>query len=109
METIIQSKLNQVEPLVYSCDKCEKEFKRRSSLTRHIHSKHEPIDVTLCKAKLKTENLLLQIDMYTDQIKFLKKLILIQENNIRVNERSNIQPRELINSTLQGIQYGSGQ
>ena len=109
METNIQSKLNQVEPLVYSCDKCEKEFKRRSSLTRHIHSKHEPIDVTLCKAKLKNENLLLQIDMYTDQIKFLKKLILIQENNIRVNERSNIQPRELINSTLPGIQYGSGQ
>ena len=109
METNIQSKLNQVEPLVYSSDKCEKEFKRRSSLTRHIHSNHEPIDVTLCKVKLKNENLLLQIDMYTDQIKFLKKLILIQENNIRVNERSNIQPRELINSTLQGIQYGSGQ
>ena len=55
METNIQSKLNQVEPLVYSCDKCEKEFKRRSSLTRHIHSKHEPIDVTLCKAKLKNK------------------------------------------------------
>ena len=109
METIIQSKLNQVEPLVYSCDKCEKEFKRRSSLTRHIHSKHEPIDVTLCKAKLKNENLLLQIDMYTDQIKLLKKLILLQEHNVRVNERSNIQPIGVPNSTLPGIQYGSGQ
>ena len=72
--------------------KCEREFKRRSSLTRHIHSKHEPIDVTLCKVKLKNENLLLQIDMYTDQIELLKKLILIQEHNMRVNERSNIQP-----------------
>ena len=73
----------------YKCDKCEREFKRRSSLTRHIHSNHEPIDVTLCKVKLKNENLLLQIGMYTDLIKFLKKRILIQEHNMRVNERSN--------------------
>ena len=109
MEANIQSKSNKHEPLVYSCDKCEKEFKRRSSLTRHIHSYHEPIDVTLCKVKLKTENLLLQIDMYTDQIKFLKKLILLQEHNVRVNERSNIQPIGVPNSTLPGIQYGSGQ
>ena len=86
-----------------------KEFKRRSSLTRDIHSNHEPIDVTLCKVKLKNENLLLQIDMYTDQIKFLKKLILLQEHNVRLNERSNIQPIGVPNSTLPGIQYGSGQ
>jgi len=92
----------------YKCDKCEREFKRRSSLTRHIHSNHEPIDVTLCKVKLKNENLLLQIGMYTDQIKFLKKLILIQEHNMRVNERSN-QPIGVLNSTLPEIQYGSGQ
>ena len=88
----IQSKLNQFEPLVYSCDKCEKEFKRRSSIIRHIHSNHEPIDVTLCKVNLKKGSLLLQINIYTDQIKFRKKLILIQEHNMRVNERSNIQP-----------------
>ena len=92
----------------YKCDKCEREFKRRSSLTRHIHSKHEPIDVTLCKVKLKNENLLLQIGMYYDQIKFLKKLITIQEHNICVNKRSN-QPIGVLNSTLPEIQYGSGQ
>ena len=109
MATNIQSKSNKHEPLVYSCDKCEREFKRRSSLTRHIHSYHEPIDVTLCKVKLKNENLLLQIDMYTDQITFLKKLIPLQEHNVRVNERSNIQPIGVPNSTLPGIQYGSGQ
>ena len=51
MEANIQSKSNKHEPLVYSCDKCEREFKRRSSLTRHIHSNHEPIEVTLCKLK----------------------------------------------------------
>ena len=61
-------KINQVEPLVYSYEKCEREFKRRSSLTRHIHSNHKPIDVTLCKVRVKNENLLLQINMYTDQI-----------------------------------------
>ena len=92
----------------YKCDKCEREFKRRSSLTRHIHSNHEPIDVTLCKVNLKNENLLLQIGMYTDQIKFLKELILIQEHNMRVNERSN-QHTGVLNSTLPEIQYGSGQ
>ena len=58
MEANIQSKSNKNEPLVYRCDKCEKEFKRRSSLTRHIHSNHETIDITLCKLKLKNENLL---------------------------------------------------
>ena len=103
MDTNIQSKLNKVEPLVYSCDKCEKEFKRSSSLTHQIHSNHEPIDVTLCKVKLKNEKLLLQIGMYTDQIKFLKKIILIQEHNMRVNERSNIQPIGVLSSTLPGI------
>ena len=109
MEANIQSKSNKHEPLVYSCDKCEREFKRRSSLTRHIHSNHEPIEVTLCKVKLKNENLLLKIDMYTDQIKFLKKLIFIQEHNVRVNERSNIQLiGYILNSILPGIQYGSG-
>ena len=46
--------------------------------------------------------------MYNDQIKFLKKLILIQEHNMRVNERSN-QPIGVLNTTLPGIQYGSGQ
>ena len=43
MESIVQSKLNEVETLVYSCDKCEKEFKRRSSPKRYLHSKHEPL------------------------------------------------------------------
>ena len=51
----------------YKCDKCEREFKRRSSLTRHIHSNHDPINVILCKVKM-------------------KKLILIQEHNMRINE-----------------------
>ena len=73
----------------YKCDKCEREFKRRSSLTRHIHSKHEPIDVTLCKVKLKNENLLLQIGMYYDQIKFLKKLILILKQSQKIDSLRN--------------------
>ena len=46
--------------------------------------------------------------MYTDQIKFLKKLILIQEHNMRVNERSN-QPIGVLNSSLTEIQHGKGQ
>ena len=66
MENIAQPKINQVEPLVFSCDKCEKEFTRKSSLTCHIHTRHEPIDETLCKMKLKNEHLLLQVTLFTD-------------------------------------------
>ena len=43
--------------------------------------KHEAIDIV--KLKLKNENLLLKIDLYNEQIKFLKKLILIQEHTLR--------------------------
>ena len=49
METNIQSKSNQVEPLAHRSDKCKNEFKGQSLLARHIHSNHEPFDVTLCK------------------------------------------------------------
>ena len=56
MESIAQPKINQN---VFICDKCKKEFKRKSSLTRHVHTKHEPIDVPFCNMKLKNKHLLL--------------------------------------------------
>ena len=107
MESIAQPKINQN---VFICDKCKKEFKRKSSLTRHVHTKHEPIDVTLCKMKLKNDHLLLQVNLFTDQIKFLKKLILIQEHTLRINNRHSTQPSQSLNSnsSLTGIRYGSG-
>ena len=43
----------------YKCDKCEKEYKRKSSLTRHFSTKHDPIE--LSKLKPKNETLGLQI------------------------------------------------
>ena len=52
------------------CDQCEKEYKRKSSLTRHFLTNHEPIE--LLKLKLKNENLVLQMELFTDQIKLLK-------------------------------------
>ena len=55
----------------YKCDKCEKEYKRKSSLTRHFLTKHEPIEIL--KLKLKNETwCYIQMQLYTDQIKFLK-------------------------------------
>ena len=80
MENILPSQICQVESL-FKCDKCEREYKTKSSLTRHTHVKHEAIDIV--KLKLKNENLLLKIDLYNEQIKFLKKLILIQEHTLR--------------------------
>ena len=46
--------------------------------------------------------------MYTDQIKSLNKLILIQQRNMLVNERSNNQPIAVLNLTLTEIQYERG-
>ena len=82
MENIIPSQNYQVESL-FKCNKCEREYRTKSSLTRHTHMKHEAIDIV--KLKLKNENLLLKIDLYNEQIKFLKKLILIQEHTLRTH------------------------
>ena len=59
MENIAQPKINQNEPFVFGCDKCKREFKRKLSPTRHVRTRHEPIDVTLCIMKLKNDHLLL--------------------------------------------------
>ena len=48
----------------YKCVQCEKEYKRKSSLTRHFLTNHEPIE--LLKLKLKNENLVLQMELFTD-------------------------------------------
>ena len=58
METNSLTCLREFE-VPYKCDKCEKEYKRKSSLTRHLLTKHEPIE--LLKLKLKNETLVLQM------------------------------------------------
>ena len=94
MENNSLSCLRQFE-VPYKCDKCEKEYKRKSSLTRHFLTKHEPIEIL--KLKLKNETLVLQMQLYTDQIKFLKKLIFIQEHTLRSHGRSTTRPSGIIN------------
>ena len=61
----------------YQCEKCEKQFKRKSSLVRHWEKSHRQNE--LLKLKLKNDHLKLKMDLYIDQIKFLKDLIIIQE------------------------------
>ena len=61
MENITPSQNHQVESL-FKCDKCEREYRTKSSLTRHSYVKHEPIDIV--KFKLKNENLKMKIDLY---------------------------------------------
>ena len=106
MENISSPYLKQVE-FSYKCDKCEKEYKRKSSLTSHALTKHEPIE--LLKLKLKNENLVIRMELYADQIKFLKKLILIQEHTLRIHGRSSTRPTGIINPRhiLPGMQSPS--
>lgn len=66
-----------------------KVYKRKSSLTRHLLSKHELIE--LLKLILNNENLGLHMQFYTDQSKFLK-MIFIQEHTLRAHGRSTTRP-----------------
>ena len=65
----------------FECNVCEKRYKRKSTLPRHINTIHEVNKVM--KLKFENENLELKIKMYCNQIKFLKRLILVQEHTIR--------------------------
>ena len=78
---------------LFGCDKCDKHYKLKTSLKRHIESKDRSEDVL--KLKFHNENLKLQMKLYFDQIKFLKRLILIQDitlrgrgKNIELNKRT---------------------
>ena len=84
-------------PQSYKCETCDKEYRRKSSLSRHILSKHEPHKIL--KLKLENENLLLKINMYSEQIKFLKRLILIQEHTVRANGHPPIGSSAMITNT----------
>mgnify|MGYP001181967706 CR=1 FL=1 len=100
MESSSSQCLKQFE-VSYKCDQCEKEYKRKSSLTRHFLTNHQPIE--LLKLKLKNENLLLQMELFTDQIKLLKKLILIQEHTLRTHGRSGPSGITNLNNRLPGM------
>ena len=76
-------------PWFFECDKCDKHYKLKTSLKRHIESKHRSEDVL--KLKLHNENLKLQMKLYCDQIKFLKRLILIQDLTLRAHGMKNIE------------------
>ena len=71
----------------YQCEKCEKQFKRKSSLVRHWEKTHRQNE--LLKLRLKNDHLKLKMDLYIDQIKFLKDLIIIQETMRIATIRSN--------------------
>ena len=95
MEDQIPIPNNYIEiPLAFKCEKCDKVYKRKSSLARHTTTKHEQNKVL--KLKLKNEFLELKINLYVDQIKFLKRLILVQELTIRTSERHPIRLSDYI-------------
>ena len=68
---------NPYEVQIYKCERCKKNFKTKSSLSRHGYQTHSQVD--LLQMKMKNEQLKLNIQLYMEQIKFLKELILIQE------------------------------
>ena len=78
MENVREIKTNPIDIFQEDLFRCEKVFKMKSSLSRHLLQKHGQVD--LLKLKLKNEHLSLKVDLYLEQIKFLKELIIIQES-----------------------------
>ena len=101
MESSSSQCLKQFE-VSYKCDQCEKEYKKIISYPSLL-TNHETIE--LLKLRLKNENLVLQMELFTDQIKLLKKLILIQEHTLRTHGRSTTRPSGIpnLNNRLPGM------
>ena len=59
------------------CEKCNKVYQRASFLRRHIMTKHEPNKLLMLQ--FENQNLQFKINLYVEQIKFLKRLIVLQE------------------------------
>ncbi len=81
-----------VDPELFKCDKCNKHYKKKYNLKKHIENKHK-INEAL-KLMLHNGNLRLQIGLYCDQIKILKRLILIQDHTLRKYGVKNTQMNE---------------
>ena len=57
----------------------------------------------IIETETKNENLLLQMELFTDQIELLKKLILIQEHTLRTHGRSGPSGITNLNNRLPGM------
>ena len=66
-----------MENQVIRCEKCNKVYQRISSLRHHIITKHEPNKLLLLQ--FENQNIQYKINLYVEQIKFLKRLIVLQE------------------------------
>lgn len=61
----------------FKCEECSKKYRKKQSLKRHINNKHK--ETNLLSLRLTNDNLKLQIKLYTEQIKFLKRLAFMQD------------------------------
>ena len=66
-----------MENQVIRCEKCNKVYQRVSSLRHHIITKHEPNKLLMLQ--FENQNLQFKMNLYVEQIKFLKRLIVLQE------------------------------
>ena len=66
-----------MEDQILRCEKCNKVYQRASFLRRHIMTKHEPNKLLMLQ--FENQNLQFKINLYVEQIKFLKRLIVLQE------------------------------
>ena len=67
--------------LSFECEQCGKFYKRKASLKRHVFTKHNENNIE--KLKLENDHLQFKIKLYCQQIKFLKRLIIIQDHILR--------------------------
>jgi len=76
------------------CEKCNIVYQRPSSLRRHIITKHEPNKLLLLQ--FENQNLQFKINLYVEQIKFLKRLIVLQEQ--MTSRRPPVIPNDIVDN-----------
>ena len=83
-----------MENQVIRCEKCNKVYQRISSLRHHIITKHEPNKLLLLQ--FENQNLQFKINLYVEQIKLLKRLIVPQEQ--RTSRRPPTIPGDIVDN-----------
>ena len=83
-----------MENQIVQCEKCNKVYQRASFLRRHIMTKHEPNKLLMLQ--FENQNLQFKINLYVEEIQFLKRLIVLQEQ--MTSRRPHVIPGDIVDN-----------